>query len=510
MTPRRVIGIVGILAGLFLVTPPNAHAQIAPTASVLTLADFRADFDQAIGFLDAFSVHKDLNARRLSIDYPARFADLRAHLGEGTNLCGFVRVLARALNLVQDLHVGTMPLGYLREYGKLQSRYNIADDEDYAGVAAVEAACPITPPSLDLPLAFIDGAYVFYADVTVGGSRIPRGTTILSYDGIPIARHIREHLDEVYPVRMTPRGEPYSTRFYRTGQGAFRLGLSDGQVVTMDRADTVHWEVPRTHEISFFSQPGAAVRYFDRERILYIGIPMMDESLVDGINATVDSLVRRGVPIDKVAIDVRGNGGGSDLTWRRVLAHLVGRELSMALDLRMKDTRLARARYRQEPARTATPVALLGGTPYWVHNDNVLSFGPDSTSIGFSGPIYVLRDAYIYSSAANLADFASRDPQLITVGETSDIVGGAQIEPLFFKLDRTGIVFRVEPVLDFAGVETFDDFAHNHVEASVPMGIEDLFRRSTFAGDVFGPEFLRQHDPLFRYVAAQPIPAGQR
>ncbi len=488
--------------------PTLARAQRdapPPTGEVprFSLAELRADFDQAIGFIDAFAVHKDLNARRLGIDYASHYAALRREIGEGTDLCTFARLLERALNLVQDLHAGTMSYDYLQQYGKLQSRYNIADDDAYAGVAARERACDAPAPALDLPLVFTDGRYVVYSDFTYRGERVARGTTVTSYNGEDITTFIRTHLDEVRPVRTTTTGALYSTRFYRAGPAAFRLGLSDGRELTMQLADSITWDAPRAHEITFFSQPKARVELFAEQRVLYIGIPMMDEALVDSINAQVDAVVRAGANFDRIAIDIRGNGGGSDLTWRRILSHLTGRELQLALDLRMKDTPAARTHYRHDAPPLANPVALLGGVPYWVDNDNVIRFDPDSSSIAFKGPIFVLRDAYIYSSAANFATFANADPQLTTVGEATDLVGGSQMEPLFFKLDHTGLVFRLEPALDFSGVRTLSDFAHNEVEVEFPASVEDYHRRATYAGDLFDRAYLTGHDPLFRYVMSQ-------
>lgn len=484
-------------------SPQGAQVTTTPLPRY-SVDELRQDFDQAIAFIDAFAVHKDLNAQRLGIDYAAEFARLRREIGDSTDLCAFGTVLERALHLVQDLHAGTMSYNYLQQYGALQSRFNIADDETYARVAAYERACSPTAPVLDLPLVFVDGQYVVYSDFSYGGETVTRGTRVVRYEGEEIAAFIRRHLDLVWPVRMTTRGEPYSTRFYRAGADAFTLGLSDGRTLALRLADSVTFAQPRTHEITYFSQPKSRVELFADERVLYIGIPMMDEELVDSINATVDRVVREGGAFDRVAIDIRGNGGGSDLTWRRVLAHLVRRDLKLSLDLRMKDTPRARARYRRVPPSPATPIELLGGARYWAHNDDTIAFDRDTSSLGFDGTIYVLRDAYIYSSAANFAVFANDDPQLVTVGEATDLVGGSQIEPLFFRLDHSGLVFRLEPALDFAQVRTLDDFAHNTVEVEIPPSVEDQHRRTTYAGDLFGREYLRRFDPLFHYVVSQP------
>ena len=494
------------LAFCLILSLGGGHAQAesaAPTLPKLSQAQMLADFDQAIGFIDAFAVHKDLNALRLGIDYPGEYARLRSMIDEGTDACEFKRIFGRALNLVQDLHASYMDHGYLTQYGKLQSRFNIGDDESYSSVAAFDQGCPATSAVLELPMMFINGRYVVYADFSYQGTTVKRGAEVIRYNGQAIAAFIRSNFDSVWPARVTPAGDIYSLKFYRAGEPEFRLGLADGRELKLNLTDSVEWTTPRKREATWSSQTEARVLHFPEQRVLYIGIPMMDESFVETINAEVDNLVKAGAKFDRIAIDIRGNGGGSDMTWRRVLSHLLGRKLQLALDLRMKDSELARKRYPQEAPAPAESVAMLGGAKYRLHNGNLIEWEPDADSLNFTGPIYVLRDDYIYSSAGNLASFAGTDPQLVSVGSTTDVVGGAQLEPLFFKLDHSGLVFRIEPALDFSAVKGIDDLAHNHVEVEIERSIDDLYLRSTFDGDIYGRDFLLNHDPLFRYVVLQ-------
>jgi hypothetical protein len=85
----------------------------------------------------------------------------------------------------------------------------------------------------------------------------------------------------------------------------------------------------------------------------------------------------------------------------------------------------------------------------------------------------------------------------------SDLVGGRQTEPLFIQLNNSGLVFRVEPMLDFSGVKTINDFSHNEVEVRITPSIEDYFLRTTYKGDVYSSEFLLKHDKLIRFVLSQ-------
>jgi hypothetical protein len=468
----------------------------------LSQQQYLQDFDQAIRFINQFAVHADLNARRLGINYPAEFQRLRAQITLDTDLCAFNSLLNKALNLVQDPHASTMDYSYFSQYGQYQSKYNFDDKESYAALQKLEAECPEPSPNLDLPILFENGTYRIFADIDYQGIKIPRGTGIVLYQGGPIEAFIARHPDTVSPIRVgAADGRRYNTRFYRYGDPQFRLTLDDGREIAMDLNKTVEWKTPMRRKISYGSQTKYRVMYFDKEKVLYVGIPMMDESLVAGINTDVDAVVGRQVPVDKIVIDIRGNPGGSDATWHGVISHLLKRELQVPLDMRFKDDAVTRARYQADPSTRGEAIALLDQQRFWRHPNHGMTLEPDPLAIDFKGKIYLLQDEFIYSSASNFSNFAKLEDQVVTVGATTDFVGGAQIEPLFFKLDHSELFFRLEPVLDFLHVETLPDFAHNSVEMPFASAVEDYFERSTFAGDIYGSEFLREHDRLFQYVA---------
>lgn len=487
--------VITVVGNISLVAKPDRGAK-------LSKRQLLEDFDQAIQYIDQFAGHADLNARRLGIKYRREFQRLRAQITSDTDLCGFNSLLKKALNLVQDGHASTMTYDYFSQYGQYQKKYNFEDSESYASLQRLEAECPDRVVKLDLPIMFSSDRYQFYADINYQGTMIPRGAEITRYQGEPIEAYLKQHLDTVSPIRVSAiNGRRYSTRFYRYGDAQFRLTLKDGREIEMDLTQTADWITPRQREVSYGSQSRYHVIYFDQEHILFVGIPMMDEALVATINTEVDAIAARGVPIDKVIIDIRGNPGGSDATWHGVITHLLKKEFRVNLDMRFKDNAATRAHYGADPSAPGSAIALLGQQQFWRHPNHGLSLAPDPESIDFQGKIYLLQDEFIYSSAGNFSNFAKLDDQIVSVGGTTDLVGGAQIEPLFFKLDHSELFFRLEPVLDFLNVEALPDFAHNAVEMAVEPGVEDYFLRSTFSGDIYGTDFLRERDYLFRHVA---------
>ena len=148
-------------------------------------------------------------------------------------------------------------------------------------------------------------------------------------------------------------------------------------------------------------------------------------------------------------------------------------------------------------------ISLLNNKTYWTKNYDINKIEPDTNTLAYQGKIYVLQDPFIFSSAGNLSNLCLNSEQLVSIGETNDLVGGRQTEPLFIKLDNSGLVFRVGTMLDFSGVKNLSDFSHNKVEVRIPSTIEDYYLRTTYEGDIYSQEFLLTHDRLIKYVISQ-------
>ena len=241
--------------------------------------------------------------------------------------------------------------------------------------------------------------------------------------------------------------------------------------------------------------------YFKNSETLYIGMPFMDKKQGQSIIKKIDNLYKAHGDFKKVIIDIRGNGGGTDVCWRSVLSHLISDEISLFINLKYKYNPKVLGHYNKS-GNVVTPekISLLNNQSYWTESFKEFTLHPSEKSIKHKGKIYVLQDSFIYSSAGNFSNFCLHSDQLVSVGATTDLVGGLQTDPLFFKLKHSNLIFRIEPMLDFSGVESIQDFSHNKVEIDMPMTIEDYYLRTTYPGDLYSKEFLINHDRLINYV----------
>ncbi|MCB0461154.1 MAG: hypothetical protein KDC81_00475 [Flavobacteriaceae bacterium] len=463
------------------------------------------DFDELLQFLDDFAVHKDINQLRLGIDYDVAFKNLRKQISKKTSICEFKEILTKATNLVQDLHCSFPKYSYLEMYGKYQKKLNFNDDEVYAKVKAIEEACPKEDANLKLPLLYSQGNYQFYTDVVYKNDTIKKGSKIVSYNGKDISSHIKTNYDNVWPIRWNATlKEPYHKDFYKFGNNTFKLEIEQNDMtknIQLSLKDSIKYITKPLREIGYFSQPKEQVILFEKQNALYIGLPFMDEGQAQNIITKIDSVSNIQNQFDKILIDVRGNPGGSDMAWRLVLSQIIPKNIPFNRDYVFKYNKVALKFYADDSIDVKEkPLPILNNAKYWSREFNVNSLKPNKNSINHTGKIYILQDKYIYSSTGNLSNFCLNSDQLVSIGVSNDFIGGAQTDPLFNKLSNSGLVLRVEPMLDNSNVKELSDFYHNDVEVKVPLTYTDYYDKVSFNGNIYSKEFLLNHDSLIKYI----------
>nr|WP_321231639.1 S41 family peptidase [uncultured Psychroserpens sp.] len=486
----------------FLFICMNIYAQ----KKILTKTEMLEDFDQIVSTINDFAVHKDLNAFRLGINHEKEYTKLRNQISEETTVCDFMKILWKVTFLVQDGHCSLMPYSYLKQWGKYQKKINFKDDEAYKDMKYYDENCTyFRSTNLRLPLLYKDGSYYFYVDAIYKNDTIFKGTKVLNYSNDDIKTYIKSNYDKIWPIKWDKQNKnPYETSFYTYGDENFQMELeykNEKKNVFFNLKDSIVFPKKLKRTISFGSQPKEQVLYFKAHNILYIGMPLMDINQAKSITAKVDSVFAFNPRFSKIIIDIRGNGGGSDFSWRNVIAHLIPTKINFTTNTKYKYTEPVLNYYNKEKKRVLPEsIALLGGVKYWNKDQELKTIEPHKNSIRHKGNIYIVQDENIYSSAGNFSNFSINSDKLISVGNTTDVVGGLQTDPLFTKLNNSGAIFRVEPMLDFSDVTTIDDFSHNDVEVKINTTVEDYYIRSTYPGNIYGQDFLLKHDKLIRYV----------
>jgi uncharacterized protein YuzE len=252
----------------------------------------------------------------------------------------------------------------------------------------------------------------------------------------------------------------------------------------------------------FSTQQDGYVDYFTDADILYIRLPQMwNDKLY------IKEILKKGkdVPLKKVVIDIRQNGGGSDYVWGNILSNIIKKPLDISAKIGFKNTKKAiKALELDKDSFDVIKISMLENQEF-----GTLTWGetlqPSDSTLGFEGKIYILQDRLIFSSAGSLSNVAKMVDNIISVGEKTGNLLGFGIAPIVFTLPNSYFTFQLEPVLDLSNTHSVYDFYHDNVEIPVDISVKQRVKYfENFNTDqtkgIYSKDFLYNHDPVFQKV----------
>ncbi len=348
---------------------------------------------------------------------------------------------------------------------------------------------------LSIPLRYLKGEYYAVADIRSGPDKIPAGSKLASVNGQPVHAFVRSlytqrrmlrwdwenrrYYDaEFYQAERVPAGASLHFTFIQKNgtQTSHNLRLSD-RILTQ-------------HEQKVESK---RVEWFDERGILYIRMPVMEEG--DFYPKAIEA-ASRGRNVRKVIFDIRGNGGGSDDVWRRALESVIDAPIEWKIAVVMQDTPIVLEKLRATEAQRVMVPFLDNASLRMVDRSD--SIRPSKESIRFAGPIYIVQDDSVFSSAGAFAAIAKRSAKIVSIGSRTGRLLGFGVSPMVFELPHSKLLYRVEPVIDFSNSSSAEQAYHDEVELLVPVSIEGEIERASHSTDLFSKSYLIEHDPVFR------------
>lgn len=210
--------------------------------------------------------------------------------------------------------------------------------------------------------------------------------------------------------------------------------------------------------------------------VAYLYIKSMDGNRVEEDGKEIRKFYEEIKDFKKLIIDIRGNGGGSDMYWMKNVIEPLAKE-----PLTAKNYIFIRGEYNK-PFYKARGISL---KPIDRINESILDEMPSeivddfdsyylssrrikpNDPIDFKGDIYLLVDGIVYSSAESFAAFCKDTGFATLVGESTG-GGGAGIDPFLFYLPNSGIVIRYSNALSLNGDFTINDEVKTIPHVEVP------------------------------------------
>lgn len=459
-----------------------------------------SDFDTLVRNILAISPQHPVRKKVTGVDIREDLASIRKEVIHCTTEAAFLDCIQRALNSCQDGHTSLIRTGYL------PSR------KDYKEAGLSEQAIDLIPHydslwrivplnrKLFLPLAYLKGEYYCLSSFSTEQKNITAGSTLVSCNGQPVHRFVQSLLSYKRMMRWDFEHNRYfaedfflATNFKEGDSLLLEFVRPDKKRIAVNLA--VSQPLHFTDTISTAVNQVKKVEYWEKEKLLYIRVPQMSEP--DYYPPLIRSLAS-GKPLDKVIIDIRDNPGGGDGVWINILGALINDPINYTDFILCNNTEDLKKHF-PEDAKDWKPYdrEKFAEDNYLIFYSGPSSIQPDSLSIGYHGPIYLLQNENIYSSAGSFSAVAALSTQLISVGSNTGRLLGKGVSPLLFELPSSKILYRIEPVIDFLNVKTARDVYHDKVEVKVELSITEYLNRLKNKSRMYEKDYLLKSDPVF-------------
>ncbi|WP_316796511.1 S41 family peptidase [Pedobacter agri] len=514
--------LVLIMISFLVAECTNAQAQVTNTEDLpkITYAQMLSEHDSLVSYIKQTSPVIYYNKEVRGIDFNRYARQLKKKITPKTSMGEYLQIIKKTLNVSQDGHTSQLNatlLDIVNKYwvpAKLVSFDSASTVNMYKYVKYLKEAYYAKP---ELNLIYTSGEYYNLLAFNYKGKSYPSGMKLLSCNGKSIHDFVKTLTTLVSPLRWDRmRNRVYDENFYWPAEiyknGTLKLVFADKNKnrynLHIAKQDTVTYLTKKSNDYGYFSQTDTVVtHYFEKSGIFYAKIPAMREELGDTIKRRM-ALVFDHHKVKSIVIDIRGNGGGSDNTYSKFLRKIVRDTLKKKVVVARNFSPYIQAHYHinrdsvlKNKTFTFDPgVPTLKSPEMYYIKQNFNFVVPDTLTLPFDGKIYVLQDKFIYSSASNFSSLAKNSEQLVSIGETPDLLGGLQASTLMIMLPYSKFIFRVEPQIDLTDIKRVGDIFQNHVEYPVQYTIEHLQLRTTTKEHIYGKDFLEKHDPMFEKV----------
>lgn len=479
---------------LLLLLGPFVYGQSKLT---LTKRQMFADFDTLTQTLTKISPHLPVKKELWNYNAIAEMTKRRKQIDTVSTDMSFYLLLQSVLNLAMDMHTSNNGQQQGWAQAQSQSYYNTRNNFKFS-----------------IGNRYINGKYYVTHPFVINGDTINIGYEITHLNDQKIDNYIATHLDSrtgfKYDLALK---KFYFEGFYKNNETIFL----DTLVFRFKNKNGVSKQYKiSTTSFTQYLKPKSTnkgdttrIEFWDDKNILFIRVTEMNEDYIPYFKNELAKYRDKSLRINKIIIDFRGNGGGSDTTWTSLYAELINKPISFEQkidDLNQpnltNDWYINRGWKAQKRVRENNK--LLSHFNFYTISNDIQTLEPSESSINFSGKIYVLAEDHYSStgSAISVANSSMTD-NLITVGRKTGYFLGIGFSPVNFQLPNTKLSFRVAPTIEVTNAKTLSDLLQDKIQIEVPTSLHEYLMRFNYNGELSSKEYLSKYDPFIKRICEQ-------
>ncbi|MGL5753841.1 MAG: S41 family peptidase [Paraclostridium sp.] len=190
----------------------------------------------------------------------------------------------------------------------------------------------------------------------------------------------------------------------------------------------------------------------------YIDIPQMNAAngSIDGDMKRIDSYLKKRQDYKSLVIDIRGNFGGTDEYWTKLVSTLTDKSYECGGYRLVRNTsdvinNFTKARNTNLNDISELPKDIIKNAPeeltsMFTHFEYNKAIIQGKSKTPFKGRIYLLVDDYVYSGAESFSIFC-KEQKFATIVGTKTGGDGYVYDPVLFKLNNSGLIVRMSSTM---------------------------------------------------------------
>ena len=463
----------GILI-IFIFNLSHSFAQ----NKILQKHEMYVDFDYLTATLELVSPHLFLMKELTGYSNLDTIKSYRNEIENITNYDDFWKLVNKSLITCQDghTHILTPNVAYEKLFDGLQ---------------------------LSLPIKYIDGKYVVTRTFIYDNIQFERGFELVQVNDlvidsfalsvipfrsnmkIDVKRGIYYFDNLIFAHNIIEKGDVYLT-FKTNNSSEISKNFIFKESVQFVEDETIFEDTRK-------------VEYWSEFKTLYIRIPSMNYADRKYYSGKI-SEVGKGKKIDKVIIDVRFNGGGSDFTWINVFRSLIADPLQLAYAIYGNETSYMTRKYKRIHGIKNLPpenIPFLNNHILYPLLKQSVTYKPYNNSLNLNCKIITVGNDYVYSSGASIFKVSSfkQDDNFYSIGTPTGTFLGSGFDGINFELPYSKIQFTIAPTIDLTNSYSISDIMQDKYDVTIFPNLNDYKIRYSYIGNVWSKDFLTNYDP---------------
>lgn len=449
------------------------------------------DFDTLVNTICKVSPHLHIKKDLWKYDAKKKMNQFRKNMDTITTDLSYYILLASTLNLAQDLH--TSPIRQENQWAKNQ--YEILRSQ------RKKFKCSFGN-------IYANGKYWITDPFVINNDTITIGTQITHIDGEKIDDYVKKRLHSTDGISYDLIHKKfYYAGIYKNTETIFKDSIS---FVFENNGISKTYKVATNKFTKYLPSTKYSdttrVEYWEPEKIVYIRLTDMEPAYKTLILEELSVIKNKKLPIQKIVIDIRGNGGGQDNVWQGIYAALIATPIKY--DLKIDDYQnavMTREKIESFGFENVTiekeKNPLLKKYGFYTLLNTIEEIKPADNSLNFLGKIYLLAED-VYSSAGSAVSVASSNPNdnLISVGRKSGYFLGVGFSPQIFTLPNTKLKYRISPTIEVTKAKQLNDLMQDKIEIEIPISMDYYKNKFNYKGKPTDKDFLINYDPFFKVI----------